>query len=105
MNINDAEYKGTTDTFPHPVLVVKSSKFEKYKFQIEVKNFIGNSAFIIHGEKHHKIPKSDNCIDGFGKFYINGGANVKFSDISNEIAENFPNEKMKELKEIIQGEI
>lgn len=55
LNINDAEYKGTTDTFPHPVLVVKSSKFEKYKFQIEVKNFIGNSAFIIHGKKNHYV--------------------------------------------------
>lgn len=49
LNINDDEYKGTTDAFPHPVLVVKSSKFEKHKFQIEVKNFIGNSAFIIQG--------------------------------------------------------
>lgn len=49
LNINDHDYKGTTDAFPHPVLVVKSSKFEKYKFQIEVKNFTGNSSFIIQG--------------------------------------------------------
>lgn len=49
LNINDDEYKGTTDAFPHPVLVIKSSKFEKYKFQIEVKNFTGNSVFIIQG--------------------------------------------------------
>lgn len=50
LNINDDEYKGTTDTFPHPVLVVKSSKFEKYKFQIEVQNFTGNETFIIQGK-------------------------------------------------------
>lgn len=55
LNINDDEYKGTTDTFPHPVLVVKSSKFGKYKFQIEVKNFIGNSTFIIQGKKKHYV--------------------------------------------------
>lgn len=55
LNINDDEYKGTTDTFPHPLLVVKSSKFGKYKFQIEVKNFIGNSAFIIQGKKKHYV--------------------------------------------------
>lgn len=55
LNINDDEYKGTTDTFPHPVLVVKSSKFEECKFQIEVNNFIGNSAFIIQGKKKHSV--------------------------------------------------
>lgn len=49
LNINDEEYKGSTDAFPHPVLVVKSSKYEKYKFQIEVKNFTGNSEFMIQG--------------------------------------------------------
>lgn len=55
LNINNDEYKGTTDTFPHPVLVVKSSKFEKYLFQIEVRNFIGNSAFLIQGKKKHYV--------------------------------------------------
>lgn len=49
LNIHDDDYKGTTDAFPHPVLVVKFSKFEQYKFQIEVKNFTGNSSFIIQG--------------------------------------------------------
>lgn len=55
LNINDDEFKGTTNSFPHPALAVQSSKFGKHKFQIEVKNFIGNSAFIIQGKKKHYV--------------------------------------------------
>lgn len=42
INVNAAEYKGSTNTFPHPVLVIKHlEKMENCSFKLEVKNLIG----------------------------------------------------------------
>lgn len=42
INVNAAEYKGTSDSFPHPVLVLNHiKKIENYIFEIEVQNRIG----------------------------------------------------------------
>lgn len=42
INVSAAEYKGTSDTFPHPVLVIKHlEKLDYCIFEIEVKNRIG----------------------------------------------------------------
>lgn len=42
INANAAEYKGSTNTFPHPVLFIKHlEKMENCSFKLEVKNLIG----------------------------------------------------------------
>lgn len=42
INVNAVEYKGSTNTFPHPVLVIKHlEKMENCSFKLEVKNLIG----------------------------------------------------------------
>lgn len=52
INVNAAEYKGTLNTFPHPVLVIKHvEKMENYSFEIEVKNLIGKVKKKIQGNK------------------------------------------------------
>lgn len=52
IDINAEEYKGTTVSFPHSVLVVRQSDhFEKNCFQIEVTNFIGETVQEIFGKK------------------------------------------------------
>lgn len=43
INQNLEEFKGTSNTLPHPVLVVQPSiDLRNYCFQIEVHNFIGS---------------------------------------------------------------
>lgn len=81
LNINNDEYKGTTDAFPHPVLVVKSSKFEKYKFQIEVKNFTGNSAFIIQGRLKLIFQLTPVYIQNESKYTMNQSKNMYINGI------------------------
>lgn len=52
IDTNAEEYKGTTVSFPHSVLVVRQSdRFEKNFFQIEVTNFIGETVQEIFGKK------------------------------------------------------
>lgn len=42
INVNAEEYKGTSNTFPSPVLVVKHNEsLENYSFRIQVENVIG----------------------------------------------------------------
>lgn len=50
INTSATEYKGTTTTFPHPVLVIKhSKKLENCSFEIQVKNRIGEVKIKISG--------------------------------------------------------
>lgn len=50
INVNVAEYSGTTNTFPHPVLVIKNlERLENCSFEIEVKNRIGEAKARIPG--------------------------------------------------------
>lgn len=59
INVNAAEYKGTSNTFPHPVLVIKHvEKMENYSFEIEVKNLIG------------KVKKRFKVIKNYSKMYL-----------------------------------
>lgn len=46
LDVNAKDYKGTSDTLPHPVLVVKKTN-QTEDFQVVVRNFIGESEKII----------------------------------------------------------
>lgn len=49
--VSDVEYKGTTTTFPHPVLVIKHPEtLKNCIFKIEVKNRIGEVNRKIQGK-------------------------------------------------------
>lgn len=46
------DYKGTLNTLPHPVLIVKNKdQFEYNSYQIEVANFVGSTIKQINGKK------------------------------------------------------
>lgn len=49
IDCNEEDYKGTLNTIPHPVLVVKKSHLENYNYQIEVTNFVGCTVKQISG--------------------------------------------------------
>lgn len=52
IDINAEEYKGTTVSFPHPVLVVrKADMVDKLCFRLDVTNFIGKTKYEISGKK------------------------------------------------------
>lgn len=52
IDTNADECKGTTVTFPHPVLVVRQrDQLEKNCFRIEVTNFIGKTSYELSGKK------------------------------------------------------
>lgn len=45
LNLNDAEFKGTSNSFAHPVLVLRHKEtLENYSFKIEVQNLFGTNA-------------------------------------------------------------
>lgn len=51
VDINACDYKGTTLSFPHPVLVLNEiEQLEKTTYQIEVANFIGKTVKQIPGK-------------------------------------------------------
>lgn len=53
VDVNADEFRGTLNTLPHPVLVIKQKKqLEIYRFNIEVDNFVGSCRKGIAG----KIP-------------------------------------------------
>lgn len=50
INANADEFKGSSCSFPHPVLVVKQrEQLENFDFQIKIKNFIGTCKKTIQG--------------------------------------------------------
>lgn len=50
INVNAEEYKGTSNSFPRPVLVVKHNEsFKNYSFRIQVENVIGFTEKIMPG--------------------------------------------------------
>lgn len=56
IDIYTEEYKGSTVSFPHPVLVVRQrGQVEKKCFRIEVTNFIGKTVQDISGKLHLHI--------------------------------------------------
>lgn len=56
VDINAEEYKGTTVSFPHPVLVVtQKNQLNKKRHQIAVTNFIGKTVQDISGKKQYLI--------------------------------------------------
>lgn len=58
VNVNAEEYKGTSNSFPCPVLVVKHNEsLKNYSFRIQVENVIGFAEQIIPGNT------CTNCIN------------------------------------------
>lgn len=54
IDANDEDYKGTSNSLPNPVLVVKQKdKLANYCFEIEVQNFIGSCKKTIPGKTNH----------------------------------------------------
>lgn len=55
INVNADEYKGTSNSFPRPMLVVKHKEtLENYRFRIEVENVIGFTEKVIPGKTCNK---------------------------------------------------
>lgn len=59
---NADEFEGTSNTLPHPVLVVNpKTDLTDYCFQIEVRNFIGSCKKITPGKSYNSISSELNC--------------------------------------------
>lgn len=53
IDVNTKKYKGSSIALPHPLLVInQTNDLENNSFQIEVKNFIGNTVEVVHGKIH-----------------------------------------------------
>lgn len=86
LDTNAVQYKGTSSSLPHPVLVIKHEDIqEKYCFQIEVGNFIGSRKKIIPDDLIPDNRRADS--NKFGRksclnpFYNAGGAGVRFANL------------------------
>lgn len=109
IDTNAEEYKGTTVSFPHSVLVVRQSdRFEKNFFQIEVTNFIGETVQEIFGdnnpvptnmgkdEKGKCVKKTKDIVKN--TVYKDHGASLRFAKLCNILADQFPPKKVEHLK-------
>lgn len=73
IDCNGEDYKGTINTIPHPVLVVKKSHLENYNYQIEVTNFFGCTVKQISDNQHHpteNITKDDDFFISKSFFHL-----------------------------------
>lgn len=53
LDVNADEYKGSLNSLPHPVLVIKQTeRLKTHCFKIDVHNFIGTCSRIISGDKN-----------------------------------------------------
>nr|XP_034322480.1 uncharacterized protein LOC117688496 [Crassostrea gigas] len=101
INASAAEYIGTSNTFPHPVLVIKHiEKLDNCIFEIEVKNRIGEVKRMISGELLQEELKREKKT--LGTFYAEGGFDIPFSIWLSELAKKFPKEKTDTLKFLIR---
>lgn len=101
INVNAEEYKGTSNTFPHPVLVIERVEImENCSFEIEVKNLIGDVKKRIPDKISEDILKRKQST--LGKFHTDGGSRVPFSKLLKKLAEEFPSEKINQLKNLIR---
>lgn len=88
LNENAEEYRGTTKSIPHSVLVVRREEQLKNNiYQIKVQNFIGG-----------RIKKISSILN---MFYQDRGANARFAKLSNALAKEFPEEKLNQIHDLI----
>lgn len=87
VDIDTCDFQRTTNAFPHPMLVVKGEQMENYTYQLEVENFIGRTI--------KKTPRR--------KFFKKKNAGIRFVRLSKYLAENFPADKLLNLKYILGG--
>ncbi|XP_065942668.1 uncharacterized protein [Magallana gigas] len=100
--MNAEEYKGTTVYLPHPVLVVnQGNQLENYTFKIEVNSFVGSTIEVFSGQKYPSIAKKEDSMEN--TLYEDKGAGLKFALLNIDLANQFPVEKVKLLKFIIQS--
>ncbi|XP_052708658.1 uncharacterized protein LOC128183596 [Crassostrea angulata] len=93
INVNADEFKGSSCSFPHPVLVVKQrEQLENFTFQIKIENFIGT------------CEKTIQDIRGsLNEIFDDEGAGIKFAILFDDLADNFPKEKFQKLRDLIQS--
>eukprot|EP00105_Crassostrea_gigas_P015056 XP_011431935.1 PREDICTED: uncharacterized protein LOC105331445 isoform X7 [Crassostrea gigas] len=112
INVNAEEFKGSSCSFPHPVLVVKlKEQVENFHFQIKIKNFIGTCKKTIQdlfnlvpGTMKSENVSSDEINDGsLNENYDDEVAGIKFAILFDDLADHFPEEKFKKLEDLIQS--
>lgn len=103
IDINAAEYKGTSNTLPNPVLVIKQSEqLQTHCFQIEVQNFIGSRKKTITGDTNPLNLQSDTIQSrSLSKVFGDRGSKVMFANLFDELAEYFPKDRMIRLQDLI----
>lgn len=102
IDINAEEYKGTSNTLPHPVLVIKQSELQTHCFRLEVQNFIGNCEKTIQGDINLGILLSDNRNSRtLSKVFSDRGSKVMFANLFDQIAEGFPKDQIRRLQDLI----
>lgn len=99
IDVNDKDYKGTINTLPHPMLVLKESKHENNNYQIEIANFIGCTVKEI---LDNQICPMENTTKE-SKLHTVRDAGIKFAKLSNYLAKKFPHQELENLKYIIRA--
>lgn len=79
VDVNAKEYNGTSNSLPHPVLVVKQKEgIQKQHFYIQVDNFVGSSKTDISGMKKSFANIFEHSFFFFFFFILIGFVNVFF---------------------------
>lgn len=79
VDVNAKEYNGTSNSLPHPVLVVKQKEeIQKQHFYIQVDNFVGSSKTEMSGMKKSFANIFEHSYFFFIFFILMGFVNVFF---------------------------
>uniref|UniRef100_K1QM70 Uncharacterized protein n=1 Tax=Magallana gigas TaxID=29159 RepID=K1QM70_MAGGI len=109
IDCNEEDYKGTLNTIPHPVLVVKKSHHENYNYQIEVTNFFGCTVKQISGliiniirqkKEHQFLLKEMGCDELYSQC-------IKYASTNKALCyfENSPDDGYTNVQFHIQGDL
>uniref|UniRef100_A0A8W8J3T1 DZIP3-like HEPN domain-containing protein n=1 Tax=Magallana gigas TaxID=29159 RepID=A0A8W8J3T1_MAGGI len=104
IDVNAKEYKGTSNSLPHPVLVVEQKEeIQKQHFYIQVDNFVGSSKIEI--SKNAEIlsetalkTEGDNSSNIFNK----NGSTIRFNELRRQIIKGLKQSDLQELKDSLE---
>lgn len=106
IDVNAEVYKGTSNSLPCPVLVVKQKKLSENKcFQIEVYNFVGRSITKISGNVSLAVLDTQRTAEGDISSYVfnTNGSTVRFNDLRRNLIKGLRSTDLQELKDSLEG--
>lgn len=105
IDVNAEEYKGSSNSLPRPVLVIRQTELEN-QFHLEVNNFVGSAIKEINDDVQLEIPDpshdSDLTCDIASNIINKNGSTIRFNDLRRKLVKNLKETDLQELKDSLE---